>query len=244
MTRLPLISCIMPTVNRPAFVAKSIELFHAQDYTNKELIIIDENIDTTLLHTRKERNVHSVTITPGTRLTIGAKRNLGCALAAGQIICHWDDDDYYAPHRLSHQVQSILAANEANIVGLEMDVVFNIDDWTAWRCTDALRREISASGVVNGALMYWKALWGMGAAYPNRTIGEDADFVRHLRVSGAKLASVPNNGSFIYIRHGDTWPLPPHYHPHMHEWQQVEVETILPEKELAFYQTLRSKERS
>lgn len=232
----------MPTVNRPVFVAKSIELFHAQDYVNKELIIIDEDIDTTLLRTRRERDVHSVTITPGTRLSIGAKRNLGCAMAAGQIICHWDDDDYYASHRLTHQVQPILKG-DADIVGLEMDIVFNILDWTAWRCSPALHQEIFYGGVVTGAIMYRKALWGTSAAYPNKMIGEDADFLRHLRLFGAKLASLPNNGSFIYIRHGDTWPLPPHYHPHMHEWQQVEVNSILPEKELAFYSTLRNKER-
>jgi glycosyltransferase involved in cell wall biosynthesis len=239
--KLPLISCIMPTVNRPVFVAKSIEYFHAQDYVNKELVIVDEGIDTTMIRTLKERDVHIVTVGSDTRLSLGAKFNLGCSLAQGDIICHWDDDDYFAPHRLTHQAQPILEG-VADIVGLEMDIVFNIIDWTAWKCSPALHQEIFYGGVVTGAIMYKKSVWGMNAAHPNKTIGEDADFLRHLRLFGAKLASLPNNGSFIYIRHGDTWPLPPHYHPHMHEWQQVDVKSILPEKELAFYSTLRNKE--
>jgi glycosyltransferase involved in cell wall biosynthesis len=232
----------MPTINRPIFVAKSIEYFHAQDYVNKELVIVDESIDKTLLDVRREKDIRSIYLASDTRLSLGAKFNLGCSLAQGDIICHWDDDDYFAPHRLTHQVQPILKG-VADIVGLEMDIVFNIIDWTAWKCSPALHQEIFYGGVVTGAIMYKKSVWGMNAAHPNKTIGEDADFLRHLRLFGAKLASVPNADSFIYIRHGDTWPLPPHYHPHMHEWQQVDVNSILPEKELAFYSTLRNKEQ-
>ncbi len=35
------------------------------------------------------------------RASIGAKRNLACAEARGELIAHWDDDDWYAPARLS-----------------------------------------------------------------------------------------------------------------------------------------------
>jgi glycosyltransferase involved in cell wall biosynthesis len=233
----------MPTVNRPVFVAHSIKLFQAQDYVNKELIIVDESTERLLLDMHTTKNICRVLVASDMLLSLGAKCNLGCSLAQGEIICHWDDDDYFAPHRLTHQAQPILAGT-ADIVGLEMDVVFNVNEWTAWRCSPTLKKEVFYGGVVTGAIMYRKALWGINAAHPNKTIGEDADFLRHLHLFGAKLASIPNKNSFIYIRHGDTWPLPPHYHPHMHEWQQVEVETILPEKELAFYATLRNKENA
>jgi glycosyltransferase involved in cell wall biosynthesis len=41
----PLVSCIMPTYNRRAFVPRAIQYFLRQDYTNRELIIIDDGTD-------------------------------------------------------------------------------------------------------------------------------------------------------------------------------------------------------
>lgn len=36
----------------------------------------------------------------------GAKRNLACEKASGGIFMSWDDDDYYRPRRITHQVSS------------------------------------------------------------------------------------------------------------------------------------------
>ena len=44
---------------------------------------------------------------------IGAKRNYGCERAAGDVIAHWDDDDYSAPERLADQVQRLLESGKA-----------------------------------------------------------------------------------------------------------------------------------
>ena len=38
------------------------------------------------------------------RLTIGAKRNLGCLLASGEYICHVDSDDHSSPNRIAEQM--------------------------------------------------------------------------------------------------------------------------------------------
>jgi len=40
-TDLPLVTCIMPTRNRSRFVARAIELFVAQDYPNKRLVVFE-----------------------------------------------------------------------------------------------------------------------------------------------------------------------------------------------------------
>ena len=44
----------------------------------------------------------------GTR-TLGAKRNLCVAESRGDLILHWDDDDWFAPHRISYQVEACCA---------------------------------------------------------------------------------------------------------------------------------------
>ncbi len=44
---------------------------------------------------------------------IGAKRNFGCEHAEGEIIAHWDDDDYSAPGRLADQVERLRESGKA-----------------------------------------------------------------------------------------------------------------------------------
>ncbi len=226
----------MPTANRRAFVAQAINLFRAQDYPKKELLIFEDgdecNADIAL-----GVKYHS---TPG-RLSTGEKRNWACQIAQGEIICLWDDDDYYGPERLSRQMQPLLS-DKADITGLTLDVVVNVSDWTAWRCTPTLSTEVFKSGIVNGTLMFRKSLWGSAVTYPHKTIGEDTDFLHALLAQRARLTPVENGGDFVYIRYGEnTWPLPPHYHPHMHEWQQVAISQSIPYGALDFYVTLCRK---
>jgi hypothetical protein len=45
MTPIPQISCLMPTADRRAFVPLAIRYFLAQDYPEKELIIVDDGAD-------------------------------------------------------------------------------------------------------------------------------------------------------------------------------------------------------
>ena len=96
--RWPLVSAIMPTYDRRPFVPLALQWFLDQDYPNKELTIVDDDRD------RIEDLAPGV---PGISYfslpgcdSIGAKRNLACAQARGEIIAHWDDDDWYAPERL------------------------------------------------------------------------------------------------------------------------------------------------
>ena len=39
------VSCIMPTANRRRFIPATLEMFLAQDYSNKELVIVDDGAD-------------------------------------------------------------------------------------------------------------------------------------------------------------------------------------------------------
>ena len=42
-------------------------------------------------------------------MPIGAKRNIACELAQGEVIAHWDDDDWMAPAWLGSQVETLLS---------------------------------------------------------------------------------------------------------------------------------------
>src|SRR5262245_66654207 len=78
----PLVSCIMPTRQRRAFVPAAIRQFLEQDYPERELLVIDDGGDPVRdLIPADDPRVRYVFLER--RRTIGAKRNLACDLARG-----------------------------------------------------------------------------------------------------------------------------------------------------------------
>jgi O-antigen biosynthesis protein len=128
--RLPLVSCIMPTANRRAFVAQALRTFAAQDYPQRELIVVDDGRDAVADLMPPDERIRYLRLPA--RRTVGAKRNLACEAARGEIVVHWDDDDWSAPRRLAYQVDG-LTRQAADICGLSK--VYYYDPWQrqAWQ---------------------------------------------------------------------------------------------------------------
>src|SRR5215510_13594705 len=115
MTNLPLVTCTMPTAGRRQLVPLAIRYFLAQEYLNKELIILDDGVDSVVDLVPNDSRIryeyrHE-------KAALGAKRNALCQEAAGEIIVHWDDDDWMAPWRLSYQVSKLIET-DADLCGL------------------------------------------------------------------------------------------------------------------------------
>lgn len=83
------------------------------------------------------------------RRTIGAKREIACEHARGEIIAHWDDDDWYGPSRLREQLAPIIA-NEADITGLAATSVHDIASDQFWTLTRDLHRRAFIGDVHGG----------------------------------------------------------------------------------------------
>src|SRR5690348_8823410 len=111
----PLVSCIMPTANRPGFVQHAIRYFLRQDYEPKELIVVDDGEDSAADLMPNDSRIHYIRLER--RFTIGAKRNIACEQARGDVIAHWDDDDWQAQRRLRFQVESLQQAG-AEVCGI------------------------------------------------------------------------------------------------------------------------------
>ena len=119
----------MPTANRRAFVPEAIRLFLAQDYPEKELVVLDDGEDSVADLIPKDPQIRYLSLDH--RHSIGAKRNLACAAARADIIAHWDDDDWYAPWRLSCQVAAIVD-DEADLSGLARVLFYDPPGRRAW----------------------------------------------------------------------------------------------------------------
>lgn len=88
-----MVSCIMPTANRRAFVPAAIEMFLRQTYADKELIIVDDGEDSVADLIPAGPSVRY--LRESRRISVGDKRNLACDAARSEVVLHWDDDDWY-----------------------------------------------------------------------------------------------------------------------------------------------------
>lgn len=197
---LPLVSCIMPTYNRRAFIPLAISAFEAQDYPRKELIVVDDGNDPVadLLQGRPE--IQYVRL-PG-RLSIGAKRNAACERASGDIIAHWDDDDWYANDRLRYQVMPLISG-EAEITGLENAHVLELPSGVFWTTHAALHKRMFVGDVHGGTLAYIKKMLNRGLRYPAVSLAEDAALLSQAMRQGQRLTRLANHGVFVYVRHAN-----------------------------------------
>jgi glycosyltransferase involved in cell wall biosynthesis len=85
----------MPTFNRRRFAAQAVHYFLAQDYAEKELVIVDDGTELVTDLVPQDPRVRY--FRQGKKQPLGAKRNFACEQARGRIIMHCDDDDWSAP---------------------------------------------------------------------------------------------------------------------------------------------------
>jgi glycosyltransferase involved in cell wall biosynthesis len=94
------VTCIMPTADRRRFVPAAIRLFLEQDCEDKELVIVDDGSDRVGDIIPQHPQIRYIALPR--RIRLGAKRNLACEAARGDVIVHRDDDDWHAPWRLRY----------------------------------------------------------------------------------------------------------------------------------------------
>jgi len=100
---IPLVSCILPTKNRAAYIPHVIRSYQSQTYPHKELIIVDNGEDATQSLIPPDDPSIKYLHVVGPKTT-GEMRNLCVKHASGEFICHFDSDDWSAPGRITDQV--------------------------------------------------------------------------------------------------------------------------------------------
>lgn len=119
LEEFPTVSVITPTYQREPFWHMAIKCFQNQTYPKDKIewIILDDSkpehrIGDLVAHIPQVRYY-----TYDTKMTLGAKRNLGNSLATGKIIVYVDDDDFYSEHRISHAVSTLRKNKKALCAG-------------------------------------------------------------------------------------------------------------------------------
>ena len=166
----PLVSCIMPTADRRIFVPQAIRCFLAQDYQERELVILDDGADPVTDLVPADPRIRYLRANQKQKL--GAKRNECVRLCRGSLIMHWDDDDWSAPHRIGYQVQTLMR-EQAEVCGLRQMLFYDRTTGQSWLYTYPER---SRQWLVGGSLLYTRAFWQRNP-FPDVQVGEDTRFV-------------------------------------------------------------------
>jgi glycosyltransferase involved in cell wall biosynthesis len=172
-----LISCIMPTRNRPTWAARALEAFYTQAWGEKEIIIIDDRdqpsfpeppVGFGVIYHRMQR-----------RMVIGAKRNLACSRAVGDLICHWDDDDFSAAGRIEDQVRTLMESG-AQVTGYHSMLFEGRGETWMYR-----KQPPYAIGT---SLMYRREFWRRNP-FRDVQVAEDEAFVRQAIREGVLVST-------------------------------------------------------
>jgi glycosyltransferase involved in cell wall biosynthesis len=166
---LPLVSCIMPTAGRRQWVQQAIRYFLRQDYANRELVILDDGAAEVVIPPDPRIRYQRLSNT----CTLGAKRNLCVEASRGELILHWDDDDWFAAHRISYQVDALLRAG-AEICGLSRMLFHEPLTGRTWLYEYPMSH--TRRWLAGGSLLYTKHFWSQDP-FPDKQVASDTSFI-------------------------------------------------------------------
>jgi glycosyltransferase involved in cell wall biosynthesis len=189
---LPGVSCICVTYARAALLEEAIQSFLNQDYAGpKELIILNDFDRQTLVFESPEVRIVNL---PHRFHTLGEKVNAATALATYDLICPWDDDDIYLPHRLTRS-----AAGLAQHKGF-----FKPSSAFFWNngAISSIERN-----VFHAACCYTRAMFDKAGGYPHINSGYDIaleqTFEHHV-LDATTPAELPPEELFYFYRWAGT----------------------------------------
>jgi glycosyltransferase involved in cell wall biosynthesis len=105
----PLISVYLPTKNRITLLRRAIDSVLSQNYSNFELIVVDDgSTDETpgVLKDYQQKSDKIFVYRNSTSMGVAAARNFAIRASSGEFVTGLDDDDYFCPGRLN----SLMAA--------------------------------------------------------------------------------------------------------------------------------------
>lgn len=179
-----LVSCVLPTRNRAAFIPHAIRSYQSQTYPFRELVIVDNGTDETASLIPDDPTIRYVRVT-GPQTT-GEMRNLCGQHAQGDIICHFDSDDWSAPERVADQVARLGVTGV--VTGYHSMYFYDERDG---RCYQWQTKSSPPTYVLGTSLCYLRQWWNTHRFWPI-SVGEDVRFFKHVcRVARRNAYTAP-----------------------------------------------------
>jgi glycosyltransferase involved in cell wall biosynthesis len=153
-------------------------------------------------------------------------------MSRGELIAHWDDDDWFAPQRLRVQVSELLSA-DADVCGARELLYYDLQAGRAWLYRYPADRR---PWLVGGTLLYRRRAWA-AHPFPDRNVGEDTAFV--WQFPPERLHATTDQRLCIAVIHGDNAAAKKPSSPRWRRRPLGEISALLA-SDRAFYVALRN----
>lgn len=210
----------MPTHNRRRFAPQAIKYFLEQDYPHKELLIVDDGADRVADLVPSHPQLKYIALPKKTSL--GAKRNLAIEASTGEIILHWDDDDWHARHRIRYQVEQ-LAQSHAEICGISKLLFWDLRSQRLWLYEYPVQQKFWLAG---GTLCYAKSFWKKNP-FEDLSVGEDTRFVWKKKIEHALL--LPDFRFYVAMIHAHNTSPKSLKPPYWRSWDEDDLPSLVQE---------------
>lgn len=199
----------MPTRGRRELAKKALQCFLRQDYDRKSIVVVDDEEEPSF-----PNGLDVVPYFRSPERRIGAKRNLACQAAPGDIIMHFDSDDWSDPRRMADQVARLQQSGKM-VAGYHSMFFYSEFGGTAYKY------ENDASYAIGTSLAYTRFFWENHPFADPADDHEDNAFVKQA-LDCQQLASVDAHSLMVARIHKGNMvakELGPNYRP-------VSVETL------------------
>lgn len=153
---MKLVSAIMPTRGRRDLAQRALASFLSQTYEKKELIIYDDGDDPSFPDEREMERMKGILYRRwrgDSPMNIAQKRNHCARMADGQIVMHFDSDDWSAPERMADQVRR-LEESRLQVTGYKSMLFYQVETGRAYRYSSPFNNY-----AIGTSLCFFRSWW-------------------------------------------------------------------------------------
>lgn len=210
----PLVSVLMPVYNGEKFLAETIENILTQQYSNIELIIVDDgSTDASyVIATKYTTTDKRVKVFKQPNAGAWAARNLAFEESLGEYIMYMDADDLISSKKIERQVQILQENDRHTVVSCEWDIFYHKASeakfpqrliYKNYKYPIALITDMLNSGEMMQTscwLMTRELIKDTGGWEKGITINDDGVFFTKVLKLASKVIFCPN--TYVYYRRG------------------------------------------
>jgi glycosyltransferase involved in cell wall biosynthesis len=192
----PSVSCVLVTKDRRLFAQQALRYIQAQSVRAIQIVVVDTSARSRFDEVERHRwpqvsALGGLRVIHAPGLPVGSARNIGHEAAVGDIVVHWDDDDFYSPWRVERQLQAL---RHGNVTACDRCLVYDLVTRRGFHHANCSAAPFYFSA---GTIAYWRAEMPDPPFLP-LPLGEDDKFFQR---EAPRLVSSLLEDDYVYLRH-------------------------------------------
>jgi glycosyltransferase involved in cell wall biosynthesis len=204
----PTVSVVLPLFNAVNYINESINSILQQNFTDFELIIIDDcsfDGSAEIIHSINDERI--MYLKNESNIGLNRSLNLGFSLAKGKYIARMDHDDISLPNRFSIQVEFleknpsyVLVGSNCNIINEKGDII-SISEEIVRNDNDLKASLFFACPFVHPGIMLRKSIFQNFSSFYSESIKQAEDYVLYCSIMDVGKFYISKEILLLYREH-------------------------------------------